>query len=158
MPPTSPATCEAPCHHCGKLDDQAHIMLECDHPLLKPIRAQAKRQQQEVALTLRTTYPNSLDKFFIEQLVHASWVCNSPNTARIWTGMWTSAILTEFFPRMHKMELAMTTPDRYKYRIITKRLLAPLIVAYKQMIRINISTFLKTPKHPLNMPTQTAQQ
>ena len=53
--------------------------------------------------------------------------------------------MVALFPQHHDMLSAMRKADRYKYRRITRLLTAPLIAAYKQMIRTSTTSAVPTP-------------
>ena len=126
------------CLHCGKPDTQAHIMNECQHPLLLPLRATAKAQQHSIAATLKATYQSRTISYFIEQFTYASWTTPSQQTRRIWMGMWTLDTLSSLLHPDIRLTTPMNTPERYKYRTIVRELTAPLISAYKHMIQLQL--------------------
>ena len=126
------------CPHCGVLDKQAHIMTECPHPLLLPIRSKAKEQQHRIATALKAKHKSPIIKYFIEQFTHASWTDPSTQTRCIWTGMWTLATLRALLHPDIQTTSPMTAPERYQYRSIVRDLTAPLIDAYKQMILLQL--------------------
>ena len=129
----------AVCSHCGKLDNQAHIMLECSHPSLQPIRDTARLTQHRLAHVLRLKHPYHLHCYFIEQLTHASWTPSPSQTRRIWLGMWSHETLQNLLPNANTILEDMATPDRYTFRYIARVLTAPLIDAYKKMITLRLS-------------------
>ena len=124
----------APCRHCGQHDDQSHILLQCPNPVLSPIRIAARVSQATIAQKLQSEASSNLERHFITQLQLASWLSSSPATARIWTGMWTRAILTSMFPTAHNMSSPLSHSERHKYRRLAQLLTQPLIGAYRQMI------------------------
>ena len=120
-------------------------MLLCTNPLLSPIRIAARVHQATIATKLQRESTSSTEQHYIEQFTLASWLGTSPTTARIWTGMWTQDTLVALFPQQHDMLSQMCKADRYKYRRITRLLTAPLLDAYKQMIRTSTNSPVLTP-------------
>ena len=135
-----PTPALVPCTHCGKHDDQAHIMLECTHPALSAIRQTARLQQSSVATTLRTKHQSNLMRHLIDQFEHASWVCPSQHTRRIWLGTWTPETLQALLPVTCSIIEPMNTKDRHTYRGIVCQLTAPLIDAYTAMTQLQLSS------------------
>jgi hypothetical protein len=68
----------------------------------------------------------------------------SPNILRIWLKTWSMHTLQQILGQ--PMDSSMTMKQRYTYIGITKKLTAPLHVAYSAMI--NIKTRLKTNNSP----------
>ena len=136
-----------PCAYCGKPDDQAHIMLECTHPPLLPIRIAARRAQSQIADKLKLTHTSALDTHLIEHLLYASWIQPSDHTKRLWLGLWAPDILSLVFPPALKLDSPMIISDKYRYTTIIRKLTRPLISAYEKM-----STFPKhePAQHPSN--------
>ena len=130
----------ATCSYCGKHDNQEHIMLECSHPLLQPIRDNARQAQYKIAHDLRLKYSSRLTRYFIEQLTHASWTMTPTQTRRIWLGMWSQDTLQSLLPTEQTLANSMSTSDRYTYHTIVRLLTAPLIEAYRQMIKLQLPT------------------
>jgi hypothetical protein len=124
------------CSHCGLIDDQAHTLLQCTLPALTPIRLQAKRLQSFAASLLRKKHNSAFDRHIIDQILVASWATNSTHTRRIWLGMWSPLLLQDILSPSFPCELPMSTPDRYKYRKIIRKLTFPLIFAYRQMLKL----------------------
>ena len=133
-----PASDLAPCPHCGKHDDQAHIMLECTQPSLYPIRHTARLQQNAIATALRKVHKGKLIRYFIDQFVNASWTCPSQHTRRIWLGTWTATTLQALLPTNLPLTEQMTIQERHTYRAIIRQLTDPLITAYRAMTQLQL--------------------
>ena len=136
------------CTHCGQQDVQSHVMLECNNPLLTPIRNAARTAQTTVARNLKQKYRTPLTQYFIEQLMYTCWAQPSTRTRRLWLGMWDTDTLQSLFPPAHDLHSPMALADRHKYRKISiQKLLAPILHAYNTMIRIPNSKHSPTHVH-----------
>ena len=138
------------CKHCNQVDNQAHVMLECTHPSLTPVRLKARRDQQRTADYLKTKHTSRLDHHFINHFVYASWVQPSLTTKRIWLGLWTNDTLTEVFPPAFNLLSPLSLNDRYRYIHLVTKLTAPLTYAYHQMISMSTT---RNPPVQLHMST-----
>jgi hypothetical protein len=135
------------CPLCAQPDVQEHVMVACTNPLLTPIRAKAKQTQSQVAQKLKQLHKLPIEHYFIDQLIHASWVHPSLHTRRIWLGTWDVPTLISLFPPAHDLHSYMNPDGRHKFRAIARQLLAPLIHAYNRMIRIPHHIHCTPPTH-----------
>ena len=128
----------ANCPFCNEVDDQQHIMLDCTRPELIPIRKTAMEHQHQVATALKLRYPVPTIRYFIEQLVYASWSRPSLHTRRIWLGMWNSSTLQTLLHPSINLTSPLTLTERYTYRNIVRDLTTPLVAAYRSMIQLQL--------------------
>jgi hypothetical protein len=156
LSPTSEPVC---CPHCNGVDDQQHIMLDCPHLDLIPLRKTAMEQQHRNALALKLQFKAPTIHYFIEQFVHASWTTPSLHTRRIWLGLWNPSTLQSLLHPTIQLTSPMTMMERLTYRHIVKTLTIPLLSAYRHMIQVQVQhhslaptpafaqTTLKTTRH-----------
>ena len=85
----------ASCQHCGMLDSQKHIFLECPLNDLCDLRLRARDELARVAASVATelaptdTFEHGVLLFITE---HAFNI-HSPDVTRLWLGSWTTALL-----------------------------------------------------------------
>ena len=132
----NPLPATALCKHCQQAEDQSHVMLDCPHPLLHPIRITARRDQHRIANRLKIKHQTRLDHHFIDHLIYAAWTQPSLSTKRIWLGIWSVELLTSLLPPEHNMLAPLSLQDRYRYIDIAQKLTMPLLQAYNQMISL----------------------
>ena len=128
---------DSQCRLCGALDSQEHCMLECTHPKMTPLRAKAHQKQRDVILEHLGSNPPSEFKYFAQQFLHGSWN-PSPNTSRIWLGMWNHNTLDQLI--QPNLSSKLTKHVRRSYIKIAKLLTIPLTTAYHAMLAIIMSS------------------
>jgi hypothetical protein len=121
------------CRLCGETDSQQHCMIDCTHPPFDLVREEAKIKHAKIGRDLLETSKSSNRTHFIQQFVHASWT-SSPQTERIWLGLWT----TNTLPLMLKLKLnaPLSMQTRAAYIKVIRKLTAPLLKAYRAMLEI----------------------
>ena len=132
--PTEPTPVNQ-CRLCGQLDSQQHCMLACPDARLIKIRSTARDKQNKIYLEV--IVPNTPERFryFAQQLLLGSWT-QSPNLSRIWLGMWNLDTLRTMIKP--SLTAPLTKSHRRIYLKIARRLTKPLILAYSEMLNVNM--------------------
>ena len=131
------------CRLCGETDSQQHCMIDCTHPPFDLVRKEAKIEQAAIGRDLLETSKSSNRTHFIQQFLHASWT-SSPQTVRIWLGLWTTDTLQLMLKQ--KLNAPISMQARTAYIKVIRKLTAPLLKAYRAMLDINNKC--TAPEHP----------
>lgn len=124
---------DSQCRLCGALDSQQHCMLECTHPQMTPLREAAHQAQRAVILDQLGSCPPPEFKYFAQQFLHGSW-SPSPNTSRIWLGMWNQDTLKQLI--QPNLSSPLTKQVRRAYIKLAAKLTRPLTTAYNAMLAV----------------------
>jgi hypothetical protein len=121
------------CTLCGQTDSQAHCMLHCTHTSFTAIRKTAQEQQGITAREILLTTKSLNQEYFIKQFITASWM-STTQTSRLWLGMWNEDTLSSLLRQT--LDSPITLQERRLYITIARKLTAPLLTAYYDMLDV----------------------